>query len=50
MHLLYAPQKIFKKITQIYGLFFNLKTFLMIFLFYRFKFYKCNIFAGDSLV
>ena len=33
MHLLHASQKIFKKITQIYGLFLNLSSFLKNFIF-----------------
>lgn len=42
MHLLYAPRKIFQKITQIYGLFLNPQPFLKNFLFWREKMSRCN--------
>ena len=50
MHLLYASQKIFKKITQIYGLFLNLSSFLMNFIFSNAFLFPDNIFCVLSLI
>jgi hypothetical protein len=50
MHLLYASQKIFKKIMQIYGLFLNLPSFLLNFIFSTAFSLSDNIFCVSSLV